>query len=159
MVAVVIGCVTSLLTFSGLTLRLAAPGTFYWSFVPLAEVLALAVACAGERGRVPFRTKVDLFFTGHLPWLLWLTGLAATFSFLPAAQAFALTDSLWLYCAAPVVIVWSAWIDFCFFRSVGGNSGGAALGRLILQRAISWSLIVVIFSGGALLPGRAGFSL
>lgn len=159
MVAFVIGCVTSLLTYPGITLRLAGPGTFYWSFVPLAEVLGLAAACAGDRRRVSFRTKVDLFFTGHLPWLLWLAGFGIMFSFLPAEQAFALTNRLWLYWVAPLVIVWSAWIDFCFFRTVGGNSNRGALGLLIAQRAISWSLIVVVFSGGALLSGRAGFSL
>jgi hypothetical protein len=156
LVAVVLGCVTSLITFPGITLRLAGPATLSWSFVPLAEVLGLAVACAGEGRRLPFGRKVDLFFMGYLPWLLWLTGIAITFSFLSTARAFALLDSVWLDWAGPIVIAWSAWIDFCFFRSAAGHSRGGALGRLVLQRAISWSLIILIFSGGALLPGIRG---
>lgn len=156
LVAVVLGCVTSLITFPGITLRLAGPAALSWSFVPLAEVLGLAVACAGDGARVGFGRKVDLFFMGYLPWLLWLTGIATTFSFLSTARAFALLDWLWLGWAGAIVIAWSAWIDFCFFRSVARHSRGEALGRLVLQRVISWSLILFIFSSGAVLPGIGG---
>ncbi len=113
LVAVVLGCVTSLITFPGITLRLAGPAALCWSFVPLAEVLGLAVACAGEGARVGFGRKVDLFFMGYLPWLLWPTGIATTFSFLSTARAFVLLDWLWLGWAGAIVIAWSAWIDFC----------------------------------------------
>jgi hypothetical protein len=116
----------------------------------LAEIVGLAAACRSDR------TKVDLFFMGHLPWLLWLTGVAATFSFVSTAQALALLYSLWIDWAGPIVIAWSAWIDFCFFRAAAGHSRGGALGRLVLQRVISWSLLLFIFSGGAVLPGIGG---
>lgn len=145
--AFVLGCTMSLITFPRVTARLAIPGAFYWTFVPLAEMLALGLVSAKSRQTISFPSKVDLFFVGHLCWLLWLIGIAAIFSFLPPAHAFALTNPFWLYYAALAVIIWSAWIDFGFFRAVTGSSRAGAVGRLFLQRAISWSMILLIFSG------------
>lgn len=140
----VLGCTISLVTFPGLTLRLAGPSTVYWSFVPLVEILAFAVVSGSIN--LPFSRKVDLFFTGHLPWLLWLACLSCAFSFLSPGSAFAMSI-VWLYGVAPVVMVWSLWIDFCFYRSVAGDSSGVALRRLLLQRLLSWGAIALIFFG------------
>jgi hypothetical protein len=146
-VAFVLGCTISLITFPGLTLRLAGPSVIYWTFIPLAEILALGLTCGRKSGSLSFPEKVDLFFAGHLPWLLWLIGLSAAFSFFSPGEAFAFTQPFWLLCAAPAVIVWSAWIDFGFYRSILRSSRGGAVARLVAQRAISWSVILLIFSG------------
>jgi len=146
-VAFVLGCTISLITFPGLTLRLAGPSAIYWSFIPLAEIVALALICRKGNELLSFPSKVDLFFAGHLPWLLWLTGLSAAFSFLSPGEAFAFAQPFWLYYVAPAVIIWSAWIDFGFYRSILRSSRGGAIARLVAQRAISWSMILLIFSG------------
>ena len=147
LVAFVLACTISLVTFPGLTLRLVGPSAIYWSFIPLAQILALALICGKRNSALSFASKLDLFFSGHLPWLLWLAGIGAAFSFVSPARAFAFTRPFWLLYAAPAVIVWSAWIDYGFYRSVAGSSRAGAVWRLLAQRAVSWGVIALIFSG------------
>jgi hypothetical protein len=153
-VAVALGCTMSLLASARLTLRLAAPAAIYWSFVPLAEIAALAAVFWRGRRTLSFHRTVDLFFAGHGPWLLWLIGLGAIWSSIPPIRAFALTGA-WLYGAGAIVIVWSAYIDFCFFRFVGDRRPAQAAPDLLLQRLISWTIIVAIFGGPAIPPEAA----
>lgn len=150
LVALVLGCTMSLITSASLTPRLAGSAAIYWSFVPLAEIAALAVCLRGKRTH-PFRRTVDLFFAGHGPWLLWLIGLCAIWCFVPPTRAFAFTR-VWLYGASAIVIVWSAYIDFCFFRFIMGRNPARAGRDLLLQRLVSWTLILAIFGGPAIPP-------
>jgi hypothetical protein len=144
----------SLITSASLTLRLAAPATVYWSFVPLAEIAGLAIVYWPERG-LSFGRTVDLFFAGHGPWLFWLIGLCAIWSFVPPIEAFAFTK-IWLYGAGAIVIVWSAYIDFRFFRFAMERSPARAARDLLLQRLVSWTIIIAIFGGPAIPPEIAG---
>jgi hypothetical protein len=77
---------------------------------------------------------VDLFFAGQGPWLFWSIGLRAIWSFVPPIQAFVFTR-IWLDGGA-TVIVWSACIDFCFFRFVVGRNPARACRDLALQRLV-----------------------
>ena len=52
LVAAVFGCCISLMTSGRLSLRLAAPATLYWSFVPLLEIAGLAVVWPWKRSRL-----------------------------------------------------------------------------------------------------------
>lgn len=151
LVAFVLGCTMSLITSARLTLRLAGPATIYWSFVPLAETVALAAVCWRTGRTRPFRQTVDLFFGGHGPWLVWLIGLCAIWSFVPSIRAFVFTR-VWLYGAGAIVILWSAYIDFCFFRFAMRRNPARAGCDLLLQRLVSWTLIVAIFGGPAIPP-------
>jgi hypothetical protein len=151
LVAFVLGCTMSLITSASLTLRLAGSATIYWGFVPLAETAALAAVCWPGRRTRAFRQTVDLFFAGHGPWLLWLIGLCAIWSFVPPIQAFALTK-VWIYGAGSIAVVWSAYTDFCFFRFVMDRNPARAGRDLLLQRLVSWALIIAIFAGPAIPP-------
>lgn len=154
-VAVALGCTMSLLASARLTLRLAAPAAIYWSFVPLAEIAALAAVFWRGRRTLSFHRTVDLFFAGHGPWLFWLIGLCAIWCFVPPIQAFVFT-TVWLYGAGAMAIVWSAYIDFCFFRFVMDRAPARAGRDLLLHRLISWTLIIAIFGGPAIPPEIAG---
>ena len=154
LVAFVLGCTMSLITSSSLTLRLAVPATIYWSFVPLAEIAALAAVCWRGRRARSFRQTVDLFFAGHGQWLFWLIGLCAIWSFVPpgiSSRTIAFTQ-VWLYGAGAIVVVWSAYIDFWFFRLVMGRNPARAGRDLVLQRLVSWAPIIAIFGGPAIPP-------
>jgi len=146
--AFLIGCTISLVTSPGLTLRLAGGATVCWSFVPIAGIAALIAVRRRNRDGLPLARTIDLYFTGQGPSALWLIGLSAIWSFLPPARAFAFSTPFWLYGAASVAIVWSAWIDFCFFRLVLGRGWGG----LLLQRLISWSLVILIFGAPSIPP-------
>jgi len=52
-----------------------------------------------------------------------------------------------------LVILWSAYTDWCFFRSVSPERVGR---NLIIQRVLCWSVGLVIFGGGSLWTGVRG---
>jgi len=147
--AFLFGCAVSLFTSGRLTLRLAGPATLYWSFVPLIEIAALAVVCRGKLRSLSLAHAIDLFFAGFAPWLLWLTGLAAIWSWLPPIEAFAFTRPFWLLIAAPAVLAWSCYVDLRFFRSVLDTRAGRAL---LGHRAISWPACLLWFMASSIWP-------
>jgi hypothetical protein len=145
------GCTVSLIASGRLTLRLVAGGAANASFVPLVEIAALA-AVWGSRRQPAFSKAVSLFFLGHGPWLLWLLGFSALWSWMLPEQAFGDAVIRWAWYAAGLVLVWSAYIDFWFFRLVLDKSPLRAAWGVLLQRAISWTLGLLIFGGGSLGP-------
>ncbi len=130
----------ALITSSRLTLRLVAPATIYWSFVPLLEIVSLAAVTWHKRRIISLTRSVDLFFMGHAPWSLWLIAFAAVWAFVPPIQVFAWTAKGWIwYDSALIVAAWSAYIDFWFFRCVLEETPVTAGRDLLLQRLICWS--------------------
>ena len=146
LVASVLGCAISLMTSGRITLRLAAPATLYWSFLPLCEILALGVFWIGGRPGVPFRRAIDLLFAGQAPCSLWLLAFAAVWACFPAPTILAVSPRPWMwYVSAIGVLGWTAWIDFWFFRCVLARSPARALASLLLYRAICWPLALAVF--------------
>jgi hypothetical protein len=132
-VVLIMCCAISLMTAARLSLHLVASTAIYWSFLPLVEIAGLA---AVERGHLKAGT-VDRFFMGHGPWLLFMTIFAA---YVSSPEGLVLSSSvfnLWVGVAA-AVLVWSCWIDYRFFNS---------LRKLVVQRAVSWTLFASIFMG------------
>jgi hypothetical protein len=150
LVAAVFGCAVSLMTSGRVSLRLAAPATLYWSFVPLLELTGLAAVWPWKRSQVSFARAIDLFFVSHTPWSLWLCAFAAVWAFFPPARVFAWTASPWSwYGPALAVALWSACLDFRFFRSVSGRTPTIACRDLAVQRVIAWTGGVAWFMGSA----------
>jgi hypothetical protein len=116
----------SLLVTGRFSLHMVGSSAIYWSFLPLAEILGLAAA---ER-RWPDAVTVDRFFIGHGPWFLFLIAFAA-FGSRPS------TLGPWI-AAAGGAVLWSCWIDYNFFGGVG---------KLVLNRIVTWTPFVVIFAG------------
>jgi hypothetical protein len=129
-----------------LTLRLIFPATIYWSFVPLLEIASLAAVCGGRRRVRSLPRTIDLFFMGHGPWSLWLAGFAAIWAFIPAVQVFAWSAKGWIwYGSAFLVLVWSGYIDFCFFRFALERTPAQASRDLLFQRLICWIPALLCF--------------
>src|ERR1035441_1306513 len=109
LVAAVFGCAVSLMTSGRLSLRLAAPATLYWTFVPLLEIAGLAAVWPWKRSPVSFARGIDLFFVSNTPWSLWLCGFAGIWAFFPPALVIAWTENPWpWYAPALAVGLWSA---------------------------------------------------
>jgi len=122
-------------------------GMIAWCFVPLAEIAGLVAALRMGPRKGSFTQAVDLFFTGHTPWFLWLLVFV-----LPSIGRFHPSATLWPWIASAVLVaIWSCYIDFFFFRHVAGAEKPGRL--LFVQRAISWGLFLAIFGGGPLWPG------
>jgi hypothetical protein len=157
--ALIFGCAVSLLTSGRLTARLVVPGAVYWSFVPLIEIAALAAVCRSKLRSISLARAVDLFFSGFSPWLLWLAGFAAIWSWLDPIQAFAWTNTVWIRGSAVAVLAWSCYIDYCFFRWVLEARPAVAARALLGHRLISWTGWLACFLGSSMwsvLAGRLG---
>src|ERR1035438_2111170 len=127
LVAAVFGCAVSLMTSGRLSLRLAAPATLYWSFVLLLEIAGLAAVWPWKRSPLSFARAIDLFFVSNTPWSLWFTAFAAAWGFFPPARVFAWTGNPWpWYASALAVGLWSACLDFRFFRAIPGRTPALA---------------------------------
>ncbi|HLW88282.1 MAG TPA: hypothetical protein VKR57_07290 [Terriglobales bacterium] len=149
-IVLALGCLVSLVTAGGLSLRLFAAGAVNALFVPLLEIAVLAGLWRGRR-RMPFAQTVDLFFMGHGPWVLYLLIFSAIWAFASPVHAFALT-ARWMWLLLGVMMFWSVGIDFCFLRYVLGESDAQAGWKLVVLRVITWSVGLEIFGGGSLWP-------
>jgi hypothetical protein len=149
--ALFLGCVVSLGTSGRVTARLVIPAAVYAGLIPLLEIGALRVLLRSG-AKIDFRRAVDLFLRGHVAWLVWLLAVAAIFAFADPVDAFRWTAAPWGWSSLGLVIVWSAYIDYCFFRCISDH----AQRNLMLQRAACWGIGLAIFGGGSLWPGLLG---
>jgi hypothetical protein len=141
-VALGIGCAASLMAHGTVTPRLALPAALYWSFVPLLQIAGLALIL----GKDFSAEAIDDFFSGHGPWLLWLGAFAAFWAFVPGPVAYGKTGfpQVW-YALAAVAAVWSAWLDFAFFRRIRRRSPKHAARDVLVQRLVCWPIGMIIF--------------
>ncbi len=156
-VAFVLACSVTLIAAEPFNPGLLASTTAYWTFVPLAEALALIVVCWSSHRSVSLSRSIDLFFTGHAPWLLWFAAVSIIWSFQSPhrASSFTYTHLVPLLAGSAAVIVWSCYIDFCFFRIVLARTRTRSILDLAFQRLISWALILVTFAWASLWSGIA----
>jgi hypothetical protein len=145
LIAVVLGCVGSLLAAGTLTARIAISTAVFWAYVPLVEALAVVAVTWWMRDRPAMATVIDSFFVGHAPSTLFLLGLAATLTSLPFDLWWAVLTgpALWVFAA---VALWSAWVDFCFFRHALRMPTPRAAAVLFVQRLITWTVVFVVFA-------------
>jgi hypothetical protein len=141
-----LGCVMSLLTEGRITARLALPAAIYWSFIPLLQMACVAISHCRARPAIPLARAIDLSFAADGPWLLWLLSYGSLWVLLPPSRAYRLANyhAVW-YSAAVFAALWSAYIDFWFFRTIFGSGPARAGGFLLLYRAACWSVGLIIF--------------
>ena len=149
--AFVLGCVISLLTASVATMRLVGATAIYWSFVPLVEIVALAIVVWRWRGSRTFTSLIDAFFVGHAAWTLFLLLAGAVLAVTPPQHWWFIITRL---AVAGLVVVagWSAYVDVCFFRFMCGATLRGAIARAAVYRVIAWMLIFWIFAVPAPTP-------
>jgi hypothetical protein len=149
------GCFVSILASGRFSVRLILDGAVSFAFVVAIEIAALAIASrAGgrpaPRGNAPvsFARDVDLFFIGNAPWLVWMVVVGAVFGVVPPREL-----GLWMRPAllgSAIPTVWSAWIDFHFFREVLQQPPPRARRMLLVNRAIGWIAAFGVFLGIAI---------
>jgi hypothetical protein len=113
--------------------------------LPIVEALTLWMVMWRRPANVSIPAGIDAFFAGYAPWTLLLIGLAATWAFVHPSVGWTLTLRIWVWIAV-VVIAWSAYIDFCFFRYLVGSTRAAAVRQVVVHRLPSWMAIFAIFA-------------
>lgn len=140
-----LGCGISLLTTGVLTLRVLLSVTTYWTFVPAIEAVALVAVVRRRPGGATWAATIDRFFVGHGTWTLFLILLVGSLAFTPPHVGWRLILTTWLPMLG-VVIGWSAYVDFCFFRWISGASSGGAVARVLVHRVLVWIAVFVVFA-------------
>jgi hypothetical protein len=149
--AFLLGCMVSLVASRQLTLRHIVGGTISGCIIVLGQILALAIVYRRCQA-ISFSRALDLFFIGYGPWSLWILCFSSAWAFASPVNAFVWAGQRAILISAIVPAVWSGYIDFCFMKSVLHRSPRRAAWDLFLQRAISWTISILIFGAGAVAP-------
>jgi hypothetical protein len=152
--AVLIGTLLAICTTGRVTVRLAASTTLCWMIVPAVQAAAGAALIASSRRReIGMARALDLFFAGHVPWSLWLLGLAAWAGLAGPPRPVVKSTAL-------VPAAWTLVILCAFCQSVLQTDRRGALVRTAAHQALIWgvALAFVLFNvgGWARLAGILG---
>src|SRR5262249_15678295 len=141
-----LGCSVSLFASATLNARIIISATVYWGVLPFVQLVSIIAVCWTDRRHISLARTIDTFFAGYAPWFIYLIGLAVIWSFLmPSDKPLVSTISAaCLYAGALIAALWSAYIDFCFFRFALQRTPVKAARDLLLQRLLSWGVIVLI---------------
>ena len=145
LVALVFGAFVSFTASGRLTIPLLFEGAFFWSFVPILQMLIMAgIVLAFARGRIFIPRALDLFFMGYGPFLLWMLGIAGTCLFLPLKQIyFWPTETGWIMPVSLLGIwLWSNVISFAFLRGALSLTALKAGAALLLYTLMFWGIIL-----------------
>src|SRR5580698_10574467 len=117
-IAFVIGCVFTLIAQDAFNPRLLASTTLCWALIPLSEVIGLLGVLWTDRHQLSLSQTSDLFFAGHTPWLVWFAAFGLIWSLQPSTTAavFPDTQPVLFVVGTVATMLWSLYIDYCFFR-------------------------------------------
>jgi hypothetical protein len=145
LLVVVTGCSASLMTAGRVTLRIALPCMVYTAIVPALQIGSLAPFC---RGVLPVRRAAALFSLGNLLWMAALLAFAVAWAWAPAP--FLYRRLVWARTiAAYLLVAYSGYVDYWFFRRVLGRERLAAARDLAIQRSLCWIPALTIWVGPA----------
>lgn len=138
-VTLVIGASMAMAATGRATPALVLSTTVTWSYIVLLQLaIALPLVAPAARRTVGVARAVDLFFTGHAPWSLFVLAVAA-------AQTLPLgwptRPVLWL---ALLPLILTARIVAAFFREVLAMDGRAAVRMMLAHQAITWTVFVAV---------------
>jgi hypothetical protein len=145
-VLLVFGTVSAITATGRVTATLVASTVLLWAWAPLVQlVVGVGLVLASPRRRVAVPAAIDLLFTGHLPWTLWVVVSGAWFA---ASAPFGVELAA---LAAVAAVAGNARVLFAFNRQVLGEESPGASVRLLLHQAAIWAVglwFVAHISGG-----------
>lgn len=139
----VIGCFISLTTAERLVAFHVATTMLSWSFGPLAQALALAVALRLVARQVRLAHALDLLMVGASPWVLLLLATSGVFLFAPDLLATfrALLSAGVLQAAVLLALVWSVALTWACLR----HGLALAPGRATAALCVYYTLYLGVF--------------
>jgi hypothetical protein len=143
-VALTLGTAVSISSTAHVSIGLVAAVTACWAFLVGIQLVAAWLAIPAATPRAMGRARaIDLLFSGHAPWSLWLLAGAIWAVTVPTSAR----DSRWLLASAAVPLVWNAVIVFAFFRQALELPHRAALRRTIAHQAMTVGSTLALFGG------------
>lgn len=145
-VLVVIATAVPIMAVQRITLALFAWSIASFGFVVLIQMaIGAGIIASAPSRRVSMSRALDLWFTGHVPYSLWLLAVAAVFAALPWASL----DALIAFAIIPAA--WTALIVAAFCRHILGTSRAAARWRASVHFVLIWAIaleLVAVSAGG-----------
>lgn len=147
-IALLLGCMVSLVASQRLTLRHVMGGAFSGSFLLFVQVAAFGIVY-GRKRAIPLSSAMDLFFAGYGPWILWALAFSYLWAFLPEELALRFFWSGSVAVAGGIVTLWSLYLDYRFFRVVLKREQLGAIWDVARFWSLSWCVCIVIFGWSA----------
>jgi hypothetical protein len=140
------GILLSVSSSTRVSARTVADGMISFAFVPLAEMLAVAVIYLRSDRRLPFTRVADAFLVSHAPWLLWILILCAWQALLSPT---AISDTIVKVLVVSLIVpaCWAAYLDLQFLHIVLSRRGAGAVIDLAVARLIGWTVALGYFFG------------
>jgi hypothetical protein len=152
--ALTLGTAVSISSTSHVSIGLVATVTACWAFLAGIQVIAAWVAIPPAPPRAIGRARaIDLLFSGHAPWSLWMLACAVWALTVPISAR----DSRWLLASVTVPMVWNVAIVYAFFRDALDLPHGVAVRRTIAHQAMAVGSTLALFgSAVAIWPRIVG---
>jgi hypothetical protein len=152
--AVTIGASTTITATGVASLVSIGIGALSWSFVPVIQLANGLLLCRRPpRGPTDRARAIELFFQAHLPWSLWMIGVALVLLWRP--QESMAIESLLQTTAVP--IAWTGVIVRSFCVTVLGCSPGQASWRALVYLGITLAVMFMyLFLAVGLWPRIVG---
>jgi hypothetical protein len=134
-----------LMVTGGITAGSLAFSALCWGFVAVLQtLLGVALVWSWAARPVSVLRGLELWFTAHLPFSVWLLVVAA---FVMYTNRLA---QLWVLATAIVPVVWTNVLLHSYCRVVLGMSGVAARRRVAVEQTAAWLLVTayVLFAAG-----------
>jgi hypothetical protein len=135
--ALVAGIATSVTATGRITWGLALSGAACWTLIPLLQLITSMAVVAPSRHSVRILRALEIFFTGHAAWSLWLIVAAALLFAAPGT----IRQGIVLYTAV-VPFVWTAFMTYAFCRQVLGLDPRRAAARTAIHQTLTAAAIV-----------------
>ena len=147
----VLGCFISIQASGRFSIRLIVDGAASFAFLPVFEIVSLALVAGARERRVSFSEAVDLFFASDSAWLMWAVAMMAIRAVAPPQLATAPPRLLfWTMVASMLpVAIWTLRLDLQLFQSTVAPA--RPLRALALQRLVAWTGALTYFFGIAAL--------
>jgi hypothetical protein len=141
-VALTIGTAASISSTAHVSLGLVGSVTACWAFLVAIQLAAAWITLpSASRRTMGAARALDLLFSGHAPWSVWLLASAGWAVTMPITAR----DTRWLLASMIVPLVWNAAIVFAFFRNALGLPHAAAVRRTIAHQSITVGAGFAIF--------------
>jgi hypothetical protein len=128
------------------------PTLRWWSVVPIGQVIVAFSLVRGQAAReIGVPRALDLFFTGHAPWSLWLIVSAAYAAFTMPTRSTLMP----IVAAAIVALVWTEVILVAYCQEILRLAPRDALRRTLLHQALTWGLSLALFGTAVQIVPRA----
>jgi hypothetical protein len=135
LVVVLIAVMAPIMAVQRVTLGLVATAALSWSFVVvLQSIVGLAIIVSARARKVAVLTALDLWFSGHVPYSLWMLVAFGLTAMMRSA-------SLRLVIISAVVpAIWTAFIVAAFCRTVVGTTASGARWRTAAHFVSIWAI-------------------